>query len=92
MAFDNQDVTHIATEEHPGDANPPTLRAIREAKDLTQKQVAKLTHLDQTTISALERGKVGNPTGDTLKALARVYECSTDDISNAIRQSVLAAA
>lgn len=69
-----------------------TLRQMREKKGWTQSQLAALTHLDQTTISKLESGRVSDPVHSTLKTLARVYECSIVDIESAVRETVLAVA
>lgn len=72
-------------------ATPLTLRALREQREWTQVQLSRLTGLDQTTISTLELGKVTNPSYDTVKVLAREFDCSIDEMAASIRQSVLEA-
>lgn len=48
------------------------LKAIREARRLTQAQLAQLAGLDQSQISLLERlGQAANPEWTTVAALAR---------------------
>lgn len=68
------------------------LREIRESEKLTQEQLAAVTTLDQTTISAIERGQVVDPRSSTVKALARGLNRSPEEIENAIRESVKEAA
>lgn len=47
---------------------------MRETEGWTQEELAKKTKLGQTTISALERGALENPSMDTLKALAKAFK------------------
>jgi len=44
----------------------PIFRAARDAKGLTQKDIAKHLHLDHTYISKIENGKAPLPELDTL--------------------------
>lgn len=53
------------------------LKELRLEKNLTQKQVAQYCNLTPTCICQLESG-VRNPTGSTVAALARLFECSAD--------------
>lgn len=53
------------------------LRAAREAKNLTQVQVKKLTNINNKTLSGYEKG-VSEPDIDTLITLANLYETSID--------------
>jgi transcriptional regulator with XRE-family HTH domain len=47
----------------------------RLRRGLTQEQVATLTHLPQSTISAIERGRV-NPSSAEVEALGRAFGVS----------------
>lgn len=69
-----------------------TLRTLRCAADLTQAQLARLAGIEQETVSALERGRVVNPTTATVKGLCRALDKSPADIEAAIRESVKVAA
>ena len=53
------------------------LRAIREERGLTQKELARLAGIAEMLVSRYERG-VGNPAIDTAIALARALEVSLD--------------
>ena len=53
------------------------LRALREDKDLSQKQLADLLQVHQTTYSDYERGNVNIPV-PTLIKLADFYKTSID--------------
>lgn len=53
------------------------LKELRLERNLTQKQVAQYCNLTPTCICQLESG-VRNPTGSTVAALARLFECSAD--------------
>lgn len=55
------------------------IRDLREDRDLTQKEVAKVLHISQNTYSQYENGKRQMPI-DCLIALAKYYETSTDYI------------
>lgn len=51
-----------------------TLREVRQAKKLTQEQLAELSGVDQTTISSLEVGRIQSPAWDTVCLLARALK------------------
>ena len=53
------------------------LKYLREEKNVTQKEVAKNCNLTPTCICQLESGQ-RSPTGTTIKALAKYFNCSTD--------------
>jgi len=53
------------------------IRQLRREKDLTQERLAELTHLDLTTITAIEAGRQ-NPTVKTLAKIAKVLKASID--------------
>lgn len=53
------------------------LRALREDRDLSQKQLAKLLQVHQTTYSDYERGNINIPV-DALIQLAGFYKTSID--------------
>lgn len=69
-----------------------TLRELRERAQLTQDGVALATGLPQSTVSALESGKVINPRIDTLEKLAAAYIVTLDDVVAAVRETVAEAA
>lgn len=54
-----------------------SLRNAREAKNLTQKDVAKKTGINNKTISNYEND-ISSPDPNTLKTFADVYETSVD--------------
>jgi len=51
-----------------------SVRIIRELQELSQNQLADLAGIPQSTISAIERGRV-NLGVDRAKTLARVLKC-----------------
>lgn len=51
-----------------------SVRIIRELQELTQNQLAELAGMPQSTISAIERGRV-NPGVDRAKTLVRILKC-----------------
>lgn len=53
-------------------------RARRRA-DLTQMEVANAMHVSQGTVSGWEAGK-SYPTGSKLAALAKLYNCTIDQL------------
>ena len=53
------------------------IRGLREDKDLTQRQMAEILQVAQTTYSDYELGKINIPVA-TLKALARFHKTSID--------------
>lgn len=53
------------------------LRALREDRDLSQKQLAELLQVHQTTYSDYERGNINIPV-DVLIQLADFYKTSID--------------
>ena len=53
------------------------LRDFREDRDISQKQMAELLNVAQTTYSDYERGKINIPL-DTLKKLALFFDTSID--------------
>lgn len=53
------------------------LRNFREDKDISQKKMAELLNVAQTTYSDYERGKINIPL-DTLKKLALFFDTSID--------------
>lgn len=53
------------------------LRALREDRDLSQKQLAELLQVHQTTYSDYERGNINIPV-DALIQLAEFYKTSID--------------
>ena len=55
----------------------PRLRALREDRDLTQTQIAKILGMSQTGYSKYETGENDIPTAILIK-LARYYNTSID--------------
>lgn len=55
----------------------------RKRKHLTQLDLAQKLFLDQTTISKYENGKITPPV-EQLPQLAKVLNCSIEDLVNAI--------
>ena len=53
------------------------LRNFREDKDISQKKMAELLNVAQTTYSDYERGKINIPL-DTLKKLVLFFDTSID--------------
>ena len=53
------------------------LKDLREDRDLTQKQIAKILGCSQTTYSKYETGNLNIPV-DILKKLAKFYKVSID--------------
>ena len=53
------------------------IKDIREDKDLTQSEVAKMLNISQTNYSKYELGKINIPL-ETLKKLALIYDTSID--------------
>ena len=53
------------------------IRGLREDRDLSQKELAAILNIAQTTYSDYELGKINIPI-ETLKALAIFYQTSID--------------
>ena len=56
------------------------LRTARRIADLTQEQLAQKAGVDQTTISALERGISRNPSYETVVKLARALNITPEEL------------
>jgi transcriptional regulator with XRE-family HTH domain len=54
-----------------------SLSTLRKNENLTQKELANILHVDQTTISTWENDKVV-PTGEMLCKIADFFNCTTD--------------
>lgn len=59
-------------------------RQLRLRAKISQYRLAKLTGLEQTTISQLELGKVRDPRWSTIAALATALDASPGTIAKAI--------
>ena len=57
------------------------MREARKKKDLTQQELADLSHVSIKQIAKIEKGKI-NPSYLILKALAKVLPLSLDDLIN----------
>ena len=55
------------------------LRAVREAKKMSQKQLADAIQVDRTTVTKWETGGA-YPRGETLAQLADVLHCTIDEL------------
>lgn len=55
------------------------IRAMREARGLTQTEVAKALHVHQTAVSQWEYGRT-RPDIDLLNKLASLYNVTTDEL------------
>lgn len=59
------------------------IKELRLSAGLTQEQVAKKMHLDQSAVSLWEKGST-KPLRKNHKKLAKVLNCTVEDIQNAI--------
>lgn len=57
------------------------LRKYREDKNMTQEQLEEQSGISQSMISALETGRIPNPTLATLKALAEQLDITLDELT-----------
>jgi transcriptional regulator with XRE-family HTH domain len=64
-----------------------TFRQLREQAGLTQYRLAKLTSVEQTTISQIELGKVRDPRWSTISALADALNVSPASVAKAIAET-----
>lgn len=55
----------------------PRIRDLREDKDLSQKQIAEMLNITQTTYSRYENGLLDIPSSSLIK-LAKFYKTSID--------------
>lgn len=62
-----------------------TLREARQERKLRQEDVAEKGGIDQGTVSALEAGRITNPTLATLTGLSVALELSIDDVAALIQ-------
>jgi antitoxin HicB len=67
-----KDVHYI--EPEPEVALPILLRTLREARNLTQGDIAELLHISYQSYQRLERPGKSNPTLKTLERLAKVFQ------------------
>lgn len=56
------------------------IKEVREAKGMTQAELARISGISRVTISALENGVVRNTTSKTLLKLAEALETTVDHI------------
>lgn len=56
------------------------IKEVREAKGMTQTELARISGISRVTISALENGVVKNTTSKTLLKLAEALETTVDHI------------
>ena len=60
--------------------NGTKLKDLRRRKGMTQREVAESAGLTKETVDALENGRNGNPTLETLKRLAECYGVGIADL------------
>lgn len=56
------------------------LKEVREARKLSQAELARISGIPQPQISMIESGKVPAPQIDTLYLLAEAMRCLVDDL------------
>jgi transcriptional regulator with XRE-family HTH domain len=62
-------------------------RQLREHARITQYRLAKVSGVEQTTISQLELGKVRDPRWSTISALADALNTTPGTVARAIAQT-----
>ena len=55
------------------------LRSLRQARNLTQAELAKLLDVDRSTVAQWERG-ANMPRAEMLIKLAKVFKCKVDTL------------
>lgn len=68
----------FSAERNPMELNE-TLQQLRKQKGLTQEEVAQALYVSRTAVSKWESGR-GTPSIDSLKALARFYSITIDEL------------
>lgn len=61
------------------------LKSIREAKKMSQEEVAKALHISRQSISKWENDR-SNPDLENIVALSKIYEVSVDELINGISE------
>lgn len=61
------------------------IKILRMQKGLTQKELADLLHVTSQAVSRWEKGDV-EPSIDTINNMAKIFEVSTDEIINGIKE------
>ena len=56
------------------------IKALREAKKMSQEELSEKSGISRGTISALENGSARNTTSKTLLALAKALDTTVDNI------------
>lgn len=64
-----------------------TFRQLRESVHISQYRLAKLTGVEQTTISQIELGKVRDPRWSTISALAAAIGVTPGAVAKAIKET-----
>jgi transcriptional regulator with XRE-family HTH domain len=64
-----------------------TFRQLRVRAGLSQYRLAKVTGVEQTTISQLELGKVRDPRWSTISALAAALDATPGTVAKAIENT-----
>ena len=56
------------------------VKRLREKKGLSQEKLARLADVSNNTIVNIEAGKQNNPTIDTLRKIAKVFDVSVNKL------------
>ena len=56
------------------------IKKLRQAKELSQDCLSKLTDVSYNLIIKLETGRITNPTIETLQKIAKALEVQVDDL------------
>lgn len=67
------------------------IQAMRNKANMTQESVAKALTIDRSTVAKWETG-IANPRADMLVSLARILNCTIDELLNAHEPNVNATA
>ena len=62
-------------------------RKLREAAGISQYRLAKVSGVEQTTISQIELGKVRDPRWSTISALAEALHAAPGTVAKAITET-----
>lgn len=58
------------------------VRELRQSKDMTQEQLARLADLGLSHIARLEQGKIGDPSWSTVRAIAKALGVALTELED----------